>query len=82
MLLRNHKRKAPYCSLTSSTSGDEQSVSSSDHFTTSPPYPLDRWLGGLQSWSRHGSKEKKILLDAGTELWSSIPQPVTLLTEL
>jgi len=24
-----------------------------------PQYPLDRRLGGLQSWSRSGDKEKK-----------------------
>jgi len=38
-----------------------------------PWCPLDRRLGGPQSWSVCGGKEKEFLPLPGIELWSSSP---------
>jgi len=39
-----------------------------------PQYPLDRRLGGTQSWSDYGSKEKKFPAPAGNQ--TPIIQPI------
>jgi hypothetical protein len=47
--------------LTSALAGGEWSASRHDRFTPqgkSPPYPLDRRLGGPQSWSGRRREEK------------------------
>jgi hypothetical protein len=50
-----------------------------------PQYPLDRRLGGPQSWSGHGGEEKNFPAPAGNQTpkpHSSSPQPVIIPTEL
>jgi hypothetical protein len=45
-------------------------------------YPVDRRLGGLQSWVRYYGENKKFLPLPGIERWLSSPQSVTIVTEL
>jgi len=54
------------------------------HPGESPQYPLDRRLGGPESWSGHGAKRKKSLPCLCQELNPSHPtySVVTILNEL
>jgi hypothetical protein len=45
-------------------------------------YPLDRRLGGAQSWSRHCGVKKNQLPLPGIESWPSRLQPVAISTKL
>jgi hypothetical protein len=60
--------------LTSALDRGELSASLPGRFTPEeriPPYPLDRRLGGLQSWSERRGGEKYILYLPGLEPMAS-----------
>jgi hypothetical protein len=45
-------------------------------------YPLDRRLGGLQSWSGHCGTEKNLFPLQGIEHWPFSLQPIRVCSEL
>jgi len=61
--------------LTLALAGGEWSASCSGGLTSgkrTPPYPLDRWLGGPQSWPGCSGKETKSQTMPGMETQSPI----------